>query len=330
MPRPQRKAPPYDPEAVAALVTRQAGVVSRRQLSGLGVTPADLKRFVRRRGLFRLGPGVYVDHRGDLAPLQRLWWACLHYGRGAAADESALQLARDETGSHLTLPVHVAVGADHHVTPLPQVVVHRVSRLESIVGWTGTPPRMQPAHAALRVGSRAASENDVVSRLADAVNWRLVSAARLLEALEDLPSLPRRAFLREVLIDLKDGACSVLEREYLRRVEQAHGLPSGARQVPRRTPGGMEFRDVEYAGFGMVVELVGRAFHSSKQAWDADLERDLDDLVDTKHAARLGWKQVFGSPCGTAGKLARLFQQRGWDGRAVPCGPGCTIESDPR
>lgn len=316
MPRPQRKAPPYDESKILALLARQRGVVSRRQLAGLEVTAADLRRFVRRRLLFRLGAGVYAETpKPDL--VQRVWWACLHYGRAGVADRTALELARDGTGTHLTLPIEVAVAAGRNVAALPHVELRHVSRLERIVGLSVSPPRMHPTHAALRHASRASTENDVVSRLADAVNWRLTKAARMLEALDELPSLPQRAFVREVLTDLAEGACSVLERDYLVRVERAHGLPHGVRQAPRRTAGGMEFRDVDYEGLALVVELQGRAFHSGKQAWDADLERALDDLVAARNTVGIGWQQVFGAP---------LLQQRGWEGAPVPCGPDCPID----
>lgn len=39
---------------------------------------------------------------------------------------------------------------------------------------------------------------------------------------------------------------------------------------------------------------------------------------------RLGWGQVFDSPCRTAGKVARVLALRGWTGRPVACGPGCS------
>lgn len=245
------------------MLRRQSGVIARRQLVELGATPADLQRFLRQRLLFRLGPGVFAETpRPD--PLQRAWWACLHYRQCGVADRTALELARDATGSRLTLPIEVVVAAGRNVAALPGVEVRHLSRLERIVGLNASPPRMHPAHAALRHASRAPSENDVVARLADAVNWRVTKAMRMLDALVELPALPRRAFLREVLADLADGACSVLEREYLVRVERPHGLPEGRRQVPRRTPEGLEFRDVDYEGLALVVELQGRAFHSGK------------------------------------------------------------------
>lgn len=325
MPRPQRQAPPYEPTAVLALVRRQSGVVSRRQLASLGVTPADLRRLVRRKALFRLSPGVFIDHNGAISPLQRVWWACLHYGRASVADISALELARDASGARLSLPIHIAIASGRSLEPLHQVSLHQVRRLESVIGWNAHPPRMRPEIAALRAASVAEGTNDVVSVLADAVNWRVTTAARLREALDELPTLRQRALLREVVDDLAAGACSVLERGYLHRVENAHGLPTGLRQSPRRTPEGREFRDVGYEEFGLIVELDGRAFHSGKQAWDTDLDRDLDELVSSRSTARLGWRQVFATECRTAGKVGALLQRGGWQGAPRPCGPGCAL-----
>src|SRR5690242_9221452 len=101
MPRPQRRAPAYDEKAVDQLFRRQRGIVSRAQLLSVGATPADIRAWVRGRHVHRLSAGVYGSTRTpDL--LQRVWWACLHYGRAAVADESALQLARAADGRHLT------------------------------------------------------------------------------------------------------------------------------------------------------------------------------------------------------------------------------------
>lgn len=327
MPRPQRKAPPYDPDALTRLLASQAGVVSRLQLHELRATPADLRRFVRRRLLFRLSPGVFADRPGPPPPLARAWWACLTYGHAAVADESALQLARDPKGSHLTLPVHVAVAAGRTVCSLPGIEVHRVSRFEAVVAWQVAPPRMQSAHAALRSASRVSGLDAVVACLADAVNHRLTTAPQMVAALRELPNLPQRRLIREVLEDLVAGVCSVLERSYLHEVEQAHLLPHGQRQAPRRTPVGAEFRDVAYRAYGLVVELDGRAFHSGKEAWDRDHERDLEELVAGRDTVRLGWRQVTVTPCGTAVKIGRLLTQRGWSGRPQACGPDCPIKA---
>ncbi|MGN0062711.1 MAG: type IV toxin-antitoxin system AbiEi family antitoxin domain-containing protein [Nocardioides sp.] len=44
-------------DLLAHLLDTQSGVISRAQAEGLGATPADLRRLVRRRELARLHPG---------------------------------------------------------------------------------------------------------------------------------------------------------------------------------------------------------------------------------------------------------------------------------
>lgn len=326
MPRPQRKAPPYDVDVVLTLLRSQAGVVAARQLFELGVTDSDLARLLRRRTLRRLSAGVYSDQLGRLSPLQRAWWASLHYSHSGLADLSALEFARDGSGNRLTLPIHLAVPGGRGSRPLPEVVLHRVDRIDRLVVRVGL-PRMRPEHAALRVASRAPGPDAVVAALADAVNWRATKPKRLRDALPELPRLPQRRLIAEVIDDLVAGACSVLERGYLVRVERAHGLPTGERQEPRKSVAGWEFRDVVYLLFRLVIELDGRVFHSGKTARDTDMARDLDDLVARRDAARIGYAQVFSTPCQTAAKVAVLLQQRGWRGQPTPCGPDCQLAS---
>jgi hypothetical protein len=71
----------------------------------------------------------------------------------------------------------------------------------------------------------------------------------------------------------------VLEHGYLTRVERAHGLPTPSRQVLRRTPGGKEYRDMEYDDPALVVELDGKLNHDSFAAQGRDADRDLADQV---------------------------------------------------
>lgn len=325
MPRPQRKAPPYDVTAVASLLLLQSGLVTRAQLAGAGATLGDLQRALRCKALIRLEPGVYVNHNGPLSSLQRAWWACLHYGPGALIDRSAVELARAADGSRLTFPL--TIGISHGRTPgfLEWAPAVRVSRIDEFVAWNARPARMRPEVAALRWAAAVDDHGSRISALTDAVNWRTTRADRLQVALADLPRLPHRSFLLELVADLSAGTCSVLEREYLHRVERAHGLPGGQRQAARRSADGVELRDVLYELFRLVVELDGRAFHSGKRAWARDHERDLDDLVDGRESARLGWEQVFDRPCGTARKLGLVFRSRGWEGAPVRCGAACTV-----
>jgi very-short-patch-repair endonuclease len=139
--------------------------------------------------------------------------------------------------------------------------------------------------------------------------------------------LRRRAFVLSVLDDIGSGAQSALEWGYLQRVERAHGLPRASRQVSRRTAGGKEYRDIEYEACGLVIELDGRLNHDSWEAENRDADRDLADAADGKVTIRLRWRQVFATPCQTAGRIEAVLRQRGSGCRAKPCGPRCTIGS---
>jgi hypothetical protein len=139
--------------------------------------------------------------------------------------------------------------------------------------------------------------------------------------------MPRREWITDVLRDVADGACSVLEPGYLTRVERAHGLATDRRQPPRTSTKGLVYRDVEYTN-GLLVELDGRLFHDSTLQRDADFDRDLDAAVDGHSTLRLSWGQVFDWPCWTAGRLAIILQRQGWVSPVKRCGPECALKPE--
>ncbi len=126
-----------------------------------------------------------------------------------------------------------------------------------------------------------------------------------------------------MLDDLVDGACSVLEREYL-RLERAHGLPSTASgaQRQRRAPIGTKrgYRDVDYVEYGVVVELDGLAFHDSASVRDSDAERDLAHAAtEDGTTVRLTHGLVFRHGCQSVRSVATILQRRGWRGDFIRC-----------
>jgi hypothetical protein len=137
--------------------------------------------------------------------------------------------------------------------------------------------------------------------------------------------VPGRAWLIDVLIDIRDGTSSILEHEYLVGVERAHGLPRAARQQREKTAGGWVYRDVDYERYGIVVELDGRLDHLQGDQRARDLERDLELALGNRTGIRLGWSQVFHTPCSTADAVGQLLRSRGWTGALRACGPACSI-----
>lgn len=312
-------------DATGRLLGVQAGVIARAQLLELGAAPHDVKRLCRRRDLAPLLPGVYVDHTGEPSWLQRAWAGVLSVQPAALGGASAIRAVvgpgwrgHDDAG-----PITLVVAQPRKLAAPAGYRLQRLTGLESRVQWNACPPRLRIEDAILQVAAAQATDWRTIGVLTDACGTRRTTAARLLAAIDDRPRLRRRAFMLAVLRDVADGACSVLEQGYLRRVERAHRLPAAERQLVTRTDRGREYRDVVYRRYDTVVELDGWFFHGSAAQRDLDLERDLDVAVAGGVSVRLGWGQVFERSCRTAARVGALLTAGGWEGRIVPCGPGC-------
>lgn len=298
----------------------QSGVISRAQLLAAHETPSTIRRMIRRRELAIVHPGIYVNHTGEPTWLERAWSGVLHAWPAALSGQSALRAHEGpgKAGRNLTI-IEVAVDENRAVTAPAGLRVRRIDRLSERALWNAGPPRLRYEDAAIDVASRARSDLDVVAALADMVQSRRSTASRLATELAARTRIPRRAWMRDVLIDIADGTCSVLEHGYLDRVVRPHGLPIGQRQVRSTHGTRVAYRDTEHEN-GLIVELDGRLFHDTATQRDADLERDLDAAVSGKVTVRLGWGQVFDRTCRTAAKIAELHLARGWSGSPHGCG----------
>lgn len=268
---------------------RQDGVIARHQVLACGGTPTFVARKLRRREWVVVHPGVYVNHTGPLTWRQRAWAAVLACWPGVSIRESR--------------------------------------RFDSAVQVHLSPPRQHYDDAVIELADRASDELAAIAILADACGGRRTTADRLQDRIAGIPRLARRRLMTQVLRDIADGTCSVLEHAYLTRVERAHGLPRGLRQVAARDHQGRRvFRDVVYGGrrpaWRKIVELDGRLGHDSASDRDRDLERDLDAALDGAETVRLGYGQVLVRSCRTAAKLALLMQRAGWVGVPTTC-PHC-------
>ncbi|MGV9858212.1 type IV toxin-antitoxin system AbiEi family antitoxin domain-containing protein [Gordonia sp. NPDC003425] len=312
------------------LLRTQHGVITRGQAMAGGFSAADIRRMVRRREWATVYPGVYVNHTGPLTWRQRAWAAVLDAYPAALSHSSAL--IPGSAPAHGSAPatldersagvIHIVVDRSRRITRRPGVVVHYASRLDDRVLWHTDPPRVRVEEAVLDLADAASSELDVVGHLTEAVNARTTTATRLIEATRRRPRMRRRELIVNVLHDVRDGTCSVLEHAYLRRIERAHGLPSPRRQAPT-TVGRRGFRDVDYPEWGVVVELDGRAGHDGPRERDRDLQRDLDAAVGAaRQTLRLGWGQVFGRACATAHQVGQVLRSHGWTGSPSRC-PSC-------
>jgi hypothetical protein len=297
--------------AVQDLLDVQDGVVSRRQLLERGATDADIRRWLRRKDLARVHPGVFVNHTGTLSWASRSWAAVLYFWPAALARDSVVNRAGDV--------IHVAVDASRRVSRLPGVQVHRLVGFDERVQWNTSPPRVRLEDALLSWAAEASTRSAALVVLSDACRRRITTPARLAAHLAVSPSLLHRGWLLSVLEEAAAGVQSLLESSYLRNVERAHGLPRADRQRHERTLDGVVYRDARYQRYGLDVELDGRIGHElSNEKWD-DQDRDLLSATEDRLTLRLGWRHCEDTACRTATRLARVFQQRGWTGTARRC-----------
>ncbi len=303
-----------DLEELARQLSIQDGTISRRQLVAVGAEQYDIERMLRRRDLTRVHLGVYVDHTGELSWVQRAWVALHHYWPAALSHQSALPTP-DETAA-----IQVAVDVTRRVAPVAGVLVHRKRHFDTQVNWLKSPPRIRIEHAALDAAASAVNELAAVHVLAAACQSRETTGRKLGVALAARRRLPRAALLRCIVRDLELGACSVLEQRYLDKVERAHHLPVGERQVRGVTAGRTAWRDLVYAEFKTIVELDGKAFHDTARQRDSDFERDLEAAVEGGWlTVRLTYGQVLRTGCRTAERVGTLLQHRGWAGSLSKC-----------
>ena len=302
-----------DTELQHLLTWVQDGVVSRRQILEFGGSDGDIKRMLRRRELTRVFPGVFVNHTGRLSRSQYEHAAVLWCWPAALGFESALG-QRPLDGR-----VRVVIPSGRQVKSPRGIRVQAISDFDGRVDDIASPPRVRFAEAAID----AAAERDeagALTLLSEALWTRRTTVAELRRVLGARARVPRRGMLTDLLRDLEEGTCSVLERGYLHLVERPHGLPKMNRQVRDVLDGRTLYRDGEYAAYGLVIELDGLAHHSGAEARARDSVRDLETLAERGElTVRLTHRQVFREHCRSAALVGKILQRQGWPGRPKRC-----------
>ena len=206
----------------------------------------------------------------------------------------------------------MAVGPGRTLKLPSWIQVHRTRGFEQRADLTRRPPAMTIEHALIDANAARMAAGDVpgaFALLAETVHSRRTTPDRILTALDTRQRVAHRATLEGLVTDLRDGACSVLERGYMYRVERRHGLPRGDRQHESRASGRRTAQDVQYGEYGVIVELDGRAYHASAQARDRDARRDLAELaVNDIVTVRVTYGLVFHEACRTAARIATILQ----------------------
>lgn len=305
----------------------QSGAFSRQQAVAHGITDKVLARRRRTRQIQQIYCGVYVDFTGPVPWETRVWAAWLAYGPDAALTGATALRWYGVEGVRGDDRIHLAVPHPRRVDQRAGLLISRHRGFAEQLHGSRTPPIVRLEVAALIRASADPNASRQAALLLDVCRQRATTPQRLLAELDSLIRLPARQVLRRIVLDAADGVQSFLEQVYLRRVERAHALPSGERQVRVESTDGsgrsVRYRDVRYSPYGLVVELDGHAGHSDSESRWRDMHRDNSTAMSGELTLRFGY-QLVDEPCLAAAQVATALRLRGWAGAARACSAGCS------
>lgn len=245
--------------------------MSRALLAGLGADRHVVAHAVAS-GRWRLvGDQSVAVHTGPLSDLGDRWRAVWETGLRIAALDGATSLQQAGLTGFTTDQLQVSIPHGSDPGPIDGVDLHRViRRVPGEVVPSGI-PRTHPAVAAIRAAHWAVSNRQAALVLAMPVQQRIISPAQLREASLAVRGRTRRAFIKQVVADIADGAHSLGELDFAAMC-RVRGLPEPSRQVVRRGPRGRVYLDAGWEDLGLAVEIDG-AGHRSGLAVTDDLLR---------------------------------------------------------
>ncbi|MFI7066966.1 hypothetical protein ACIBL3_38620 [Kribbella sp. NPDC050124] len=303
---------------------RQQGAFSRAQAVANGIDDCMLARRCRNRQIQRIHQGVYADFTGPLPWATRVWAAWLACGPYAALTGDTALRWHGLSGDWDDESIHLAVPLGRRMERRPGIRITRHQNFDAFV-MNGREPRLVRLEVALlTAASRRVAPDRRAALVLDACRQRRTPPDRLLAELSRLPRLRGRNLLQQIIQDAAAGVQSLLEHTYLTRVERAHGLPDAARQVRATRGTAVNYRDVDYLAYDLIVELDGRAGHADAASSWRDMHRDDVATLQGKTTLRFGY-QLVTDPCTAASQIGAALALRGWPGPLTPCSPTCPI-----
>ena len=279
-------------------IGRQHGIVGRTQLMELRVSPRTIERWVSRRELVRVHPGVYRSPVAPPTATQKLWAALVAAGPEAVVSHRAAAELWGMRGVSAQVP---ELSVIHERPRLENCRLHRMQSLSppDVVERTDGIPITSPARTVLDLG--AVVHPDQVARAAiDALHRRLVGWDQLAAVLgrEGRRGRAGTAALRRFMAR-EDPGIAALESELEVRFWEL--VTSSDLRLPVRQfvvrDGRHVFRlDFAYPELMLAIEVDGVAWHgtAADRRRDRERERFLRGLGWT--VLRFGWDDVIRRP----------------------------------
>ncbi len=292
--------------SIAAIAARQHGVVSRRQLFGLGLQRHEVDYRIRIGRLLPLHRGVYAVGHTALTRNGHRIAAVLACGPGAVLshrDAAALWGIHDAGRARIEittpgrscgsagLQIHQARLKPDEVTSHDGIPVTTPSRTLSDLATVLNRARLE----------RAVHEAEV---------RRLLSPTSLPALLARHPGRRGAKALRAILDDLADRGVQVTRSEFEDRfLETLDGAGLPRPDVNAEIPTAIRAYEVDatWPAHRLAVELDGGAAHRTRRAFEEDRIRDRALAVAGWTVVRITWRELRDRPARVAGDLARLL-----------------------
>ncbi|MEP6796734.1 MAG: hypothetical protein ABI890_01240 [Lapillicoccus sp.] len=303
-------------EALNAVAASQCALLTRAQLHRHGMTDRAIEWRVTSKRWRIVQPGVYLTSPGRSDWAMSAMAAVLFCGTGAVLSHRS---AGHTFGLLPSPPDIVEILIPHGRTVVAPSAI-RVRRCHGLLARTDDAPLSLPRtgieHTVLDIAEDSDADG-AIAIVATACRMGLTWDEGLRTALAGRKRHRWRVLLGDALVEVGEGAQSVLEVRYVRDVERAHGLPQGTSQ--QATARGKRHHDRGYPDQHLLVELQGLAFHSSASAQIRDGRRVREGLGEGWTTVPAYWSDVVVTPCALAVEVGTLLGLRGWSGVPHRC-----------
>lgn len=298
------------------LAAAQAGLVSRRQLSEVGIDRFRVRNQIAAGRWVELSATVIGTTTGPLSRDQLLWLGVLHAGPAAVlGDLTAAEVAGLRNWHRDDICVLVPHNLDLEDAP-EGVRIVRTRRPIDLFRASGTGlPRWRIEPAILHFGAYQHSRRTAQGVVAAAVQQGMTTPERLELALRQMRPLRWASMFRQVIGDIGGGSHSLAELDVVRMCRTQRLQPPN-RQVKRYdAQGRVRFTDCEWDlvdGRVLVLEIDG-AFHMEVEQWEDDIARQRSLSDPNRIVVRCTAREVRDEPDRLGADLRRL----GVPGRAA-------------
>ena len=318
---------------IERIIDDQHGIISRTQLREAGVSDGVLEWRLRRGVWRRVLRGVYTVTTGPLTRRAQFEAGLVAAGgSGVLSHQSAAEvwgfdssLVPPDPRVHITKPVGTssrardastvqAPGEPFGPTFLrgnelhPGVVLHRSRAIRHTV-VDAEQPRVSRADTVTDLAAAAPSARDAFALTLRLGSSRAVRLDDLRARLEKRPPWRYRKAVGDAAQTLADGVHSVLEAEFVLRVERPFGLPTPTRQAPVIVDGVVRYEDLLYErpGGRLIVRLDGKRFHLGHETRFRDRRRDNAAELGGDRRLVYGWEDVTGGPEAVASEILTVL-----------------------